>query len=169
MNFGFGACSADLTYFVLLLSGVLVFLQQDIVLRVIGIIGSGILTWFGISALRLRVKSSDENGLPQIKKPLMWRNYFQGYGLTLLNPLTILFWASLSTQLAVLSRYGTGSVIYAGIGILTGTVSWVIAENSILHFTRHRFSERTMRYLNYLGGIIILCFAVIGLWRALHG
>lgn len=168
VEFGLGACSADLTYFILLLSGTLVFLQQDIILRMIGFVGSAILAWFGISALKLRVKTSDENYVRQIKKPPVWHNYFQGYLLTLLNPLTILFWASLSAQLAIFSRNGVASVIYAGVGVLTGTVSWVITQNSILHFTRHRFSERTMRYLNYLGGIIILCFAAIGLWRALH-
>lgn len=167
INFGLGACSADLTYFILLLSGTLVFLQQPVVLRIIGVIGSGVLAWFGVSALKLRVKNNDGNAIQPSIKPLAWHNYFQGYLLTLLNPITILFWASLSMQLVGLSRYGTSSVVYAGIGVLAGTVSWVIVENSVLHFTRHRFSERTMRYLNYIGGIIILCFAIVGLWHAI--
>lgn len=164
--FGLGACTADLTYFILLLSGLLVFLQQPMVLRVMGFIGSGILIWFGISALKMQ-PSYKEHRVTHKKDPVHWHNYFQGYLLTLLSPLTVLFWASLSTQLALLSQQGASSVIYAGMGVLLGTVSWCLGINIVLHFTRHRLSERTMRYLNCTGGVIILCFAAVGLWRAL--
>ena len=168
ISFGFGACTADVTYFVLLLSGALVFLQQAIFIRVIGIIGSGILIWFGISTINMPVNVDKENGLKPLQNSLGWNDYFHGYLLTLVNPLTILFWASLSTQLAILARDGLNVVIYAGIGVLLGTISWVIGINIILHFTRHRLSKKAMHYLNRAGGVILLCFAGIGLWHAIQ-
>ena len=51
---GLGACSADVTYLVLLSLGALSILTHPLILQVIGVIGSSILLWFGYSALRLK-------------------------------------------------------------------------------------------------------------------
>ena len=87
--------------------------------------------------------------------------------MTLLNPMTILFWSSISVQLAALSHRGTVSALYVGIGVLVGTVSWILALNSAIHFTRHRLSDKVMHYLNIAGGILLLGFAAFGFWHAL--
>lgn len=71
ISFGLGACSADMTYFILLLAGALVLLQHELVLRIIGIIGALILLWFGISAIRLKSASTDRENIKKkkIQKP----------------------------------------------------------------------------------------------------
>jgi len=168
INFGLGACSADMTYFVLLLMGALVFLQHELVLRIVGIIGALILLWFGISALRLKPTVLAEKPVASKKDPKAWHHYFQAYFMTLLNPMTILFWASISSQIASLSYHGAESAIYVGLGVLLGTVSWIVALNTALHFTRHRISDKVMHYFNIAGGIILIGFAIFGFVRALR-
>lgn len=167
--FSLGAGIADLIYLVLIFSGMLIFLQHPFVLNIVGLIGSFILIYFGVSALKLRVSEQEETQLPNTRDPVLWHYFFQGLLMTILNPFTILFWASVSSQILLLPKDGAWAVIFVGLGTLLGTSSWAVALNTALHFMRHRISKKVMQYLNYLGGGIILCLAAAGLWRALSG
>lgn len=164
---GLGACSADLTYLMLLSIGALKILAHPQILKVISILGSLILAWFGWGALRLKSAETSGNNsdLPMVGSA--WRNYIEGYCLTLINPYTILFWSSISTTIAVTTRGVQYATLYAGLGVLIGTVSWICGLNLLLHFTRHRLSARSIQILNIIGGIILLGFAIAGLWHAL--
>jgi L-lysine exporter family protein LysE/ArgO len=87
MMTGFGACAADLTYLTLLCLGALTLLQYPDVLRVLGIVGSLILIWFGISAFRSKPAVVQDN----VVLPSLMRYGIEGYAITLINPFTILF------------------------------------------------------------------------------
>lgn len=165
LSFGFGVCFADLTYIILLSSGALIILTHHTILQIVSIIGSVILAWFGYSALRLKASESAESQ-KVIYKPL-WQQSLQGYLMTLFSPFTILFWTSVSAQIAAISHQGIATAINVGIGVLIGVISWMCGLNLVLHHTRHRLSQRTMQWLNYIGGIILIGFAILGLWRAL--
>ena len=160
---GLGACTADLTYLTLLCLGALTLLQYPDVLRILGIVGSLILIWFGISAFRSKKTDTPENTI----LPSLLRYGMEGYAITLINPFTILFWASVSSQISMIAITYDHAILYAGSGVIIGTVSWVLALNSILHFTRHHLSQRVIQWLNYTGGIIILGFAGLGIFRAI--
>lgn len=168
MALGIGACSADVTYIILLSLGALTILTHALIMQIIGVLGSLVLAWFGFSALRLRanhIASNDPNRV--IKKQYsLWRHTVEGYILTLFNPFTILFWSSVSAQIALQAKTATHAMFYAGVGVLLGTFSWVCGLNICLHFTRHKLSQRMMQYLNYAGGIILLFFAAIGFWHS---
>lgn len=166
---GLGACSADLTYIVLMSVGALAILSHAFVLKIIGILGGLILAWFGFSALRMQSQNLAEKttSTENNRKTPLWRHTFEGYLLTLLNPFTVLFWSSVSAQIAVNASKHANSTLFAAIGVLLGTFSWICGLNTVLHFTRHKLSERHMHYLNIAGGCILLIFAALGLWRAL--
>lgn len=168
VNFGLGACSADMTYFILLLTGALMILQHKLVLRIVGIIGALILLWFGIAALRLKPVSVVADDEVTKKDPKASHHYLQAYVMTLLNPMTIVFWASVSTQIAALAYHGAASAIYVGVGVLLGTVSWILALNTVLHVIRHRISAKVMHYFNIFGGVILIGFAIFGFIHALR-
>lgn len=165
ISLGLGACLADITYLVLLSLGTLVIFTHPLTLKIVGILGSLILAWFGISALRMKA-SNPHNHLSAKSYPA-WAHTLEGYILTLLNPMTILFWASVSAQVAISAQQTTYAVIYAGIGVFCGTLSWILVFNMLLHYTRHRLSPAVVQSLNYLGGLILLAYAVHGLWRVL--
>jgi threonine/homoserine/homoserine lactone efflux protein len=162
--FGLGICLADLTYLTLLATGAISILKHPTILKVISIIGAAVLAWFGISALRLR---SNEIHTHTTKLSL-WQQTMHGYFMTLTSPFTILFWASVSTQLATLTHKSNTSVWFIGSGVLFGVLSWMIGLNFVLHLTRHKLSNRTMQLLNYIGGIILIGFALVGLWMAIR-
>lgn len=160
--FGFGACSADLIYLILLSLGALTLLTHPIVLKTVGVVGSCIIAWFGFSALRIKNNMIDAETVKPKNKPV-YMHYLQALSLTLLNPYTIIFWASVSSQVAGLVKHADGSIIGAGVGVATSTVLWVISLNALLHFTRHKFSKRQMQTLNIIGGVLLLFFALFGL------
>lgn len=166
---GLGACSADVTYLVLLSLGALTILTHPAVLQIVGLIGSSILLWFGYSALRM--KSSQfvfKDAQPQQRNSLPLRHTLEGYVLTMFNPVTILFWGSVSTQIAIAARSTPHAIYYAGLGVFLATVSWVTALNTCLHFTRHRLSERVMGWINICGGLLLIVFALIGFWHIFY-
>jgi L-lysine exporter family protein LysE/ArgO len=160
---GLGACTADLTYLTLLCCGALTLLQYPDVLRGLGIVGSLILIWFGLSAFRPKATDLPENTIT----PSLFRYGVEGYAITLINPFTILFWVSVSSQISLAAMTYDHAILYAGAGVIIGTVSWVLALNTILHFTRHHLSKRAIQWLNYSGGVIILGFAGLGMWRSI--
>lgn len=163
---GLGASTADVTYLILLSLGALTILTYPAVLNVVGVLGSLILAWFGYGALSL--KTNSEVTLTE-KQPTtaLWRHTLSGYALTLFNPFTILFWSSVSAQIAIASKTTDYAAFYMGVGVLLSTLSWSLGLNSFLHFTRHRLSERVMRLLNIAGGLMLLGFAGMGLWHVL--
>jgi L-lysine exporter family protein LysE/ArgO len=169
-SFGFGACAADITYLLLLSFGAIAILDYPFTLRMIGVAGSIILAWFGYCALRLKLVSTNSKSYPAgtaAKSRSLLRNGAEGYVLTLFNPVTILFWSSVSAQIAIVVSHTGNSPWYASLGVLLGTVSWVLGLNTVLHFIRHRLPANIMQYLNFTGGIILLGFALFGLLHSI--
>lgn len=161
--FGLGACSADVTYLFLLNAGLLFFLNHSIILQITSVIGALVLIWFAYQAFRAKIPV-DNQGKTAMPAPLWWQ-YLQGYLLTLLNPFTLLFWFSVSAQIAGFASEGKVVVWLLGVGVLAGTISWILSLNTILHFTRHRLKATTINKINKLGGLILLGFAVFSLWH----
>lgn len=163
VSLGLGACTADVTYLTLLCFGTLSLLQYPIVLRVIGLIGSLVLAWFAIQAFRAEAPETPEH----VSRHALWKHTFEGYCMTLINPFTILFWASVTSQITLAASQHGNIILLAGTGVVIGTVGWVLVLNGIIHLTRHRLNATVIKWLNYLGGTILLCFACIGMYKAI--
>ncbi len=159
---GLGACSADITYLALLCLGALVLLQYPDVLRIFGLVGSLVLAWFAIGAFRAKPinETPDKNSLPSL-----FRYGIEGYAITMINPYTILFWASVSSQISLNGLTNTNGVVLAGTGVVIGTVSWVLFLNGLIHVTRHKLTPTAIKWLNYSGGVILMGFAVSGILK----
>ena len=156
--FGLGPCLADVTYLVLFGLGALTLLQYPKILQILGLAGSLVLAWYGIKALRAK----KEEETPSMQKKAFFRQILAGYGMTLLSPYNVLFWSSLMAQIALLSN-SEHSIVLAALGVLAGAVSWNFFLNGLLHFTRHKLPQKITRSLNFIGGCILLVFAVVGI------
>lgn len=163
MMTGAGACLADLSYLILVSVGALALLQNVTIMRVLGVVGALILIYFALGAFRMKAQYHPLAKNKSLDNQKGWRHLSAGYFMTASSPYTILFWAGVSTQLASLTHQGAASLLWTGAGILLGTFSWAGGLNIALHFTRHRLPDKTMHYLNIAGGIILLCFACLGL------
>ncbi len=154
---GLGACSGDLTYLILLSVGALTILAHGAALKVFGLIGAFILAWFGYQALTM--KPQNDTYKEVVLKPV-WRHYIEGYALVMISPYTVLFWLSVSSQIATYASNGVHASVLIAIGVITGAVSWTLALNIALHYTKHKLSMRAMLWFNRIGGVIILGFAL---------
>lgn len=153
---GIGATSADVTYLLLLVSGALVLLHQQLLLQVFSIIGAIILLWFAWQALSMPAKQADSYR-PHLSILRCIRN---GYFIAIFSPFNLLFWLSLTSQMAALTQGQHFSLLLSGLGIIIGAMSWVISLNLLIHFTRHRLSNNVVAWLNRIGGIILIGFAI---------
>ncbi len=160
--FGLGPCLADVTYLVLLGFGALTLLQYPQILRILGVAGSLVLVWFGIKALRAKTIE----GPAETHKRSFFRQIFAGYAMTLFSPYNVLFWSSITAQIALISS-ASGGLIKAAAGVLAGSIGWIFFLNFLLHYTRHKIPQKIVRSLNVIGGIILLAFAVFGIIKAL--
>src|SRR3990167_205407 len=154
-SFGAGACLADVTYLILLSVGILSFLDNQWLLSLRGIVGSFIIGWFGLMNLRLHSHFVDE-GTVKTSVPMQIKG---GYLMTLFNPYTILFWASVSAQIANLSQNKHDDIIMGGFGVLLGTLGWAFVLSIILQFSRKLVTDRSMHYINMSSGVILLAIA----------
>jgi L-lysine exporter family protein LysE/ArgO len=165
---GLGACGADITYLFLLLIGALVVLTYPLVLKSIGVVGAFILLWFAYKAFTADPSESANSPVATIKKnKALWRHTFQGYLLTMMNPFTVLFWSSVAAQVGAMSINKSPHTLWiVGVGVLMGTIGWAATLNLIVHWYRHKLPDKVMHYLNYFGGVLLVGFAVYGLWHA---
>lgn len=164
---GTGACSADVTFLALLSLGALTILEHPLVLQIVGILGSLVLAYFGYSALKMR-SHAQWGATSELQKTYsLFRHWAEGYALTFLNPYTIIFWSSVSSQIALTAQSGQYAIYYAGAGVLLGTCSWNVGLTTFIHFTRHHFSAKMMRVFNILGGLMLIGFSIAGLWKAI--
>jgi len=158
---GLGACSADVTYVILLCLGALVLLTHPFILNVAGLLGSLLLCWFGYQAFFLPT-NEDHNNQP---KKARVKSIFEGFILTLVNPYTILFWSSVSAQLLLVTHEKHQGTLLAALGVILGTLSWVLVFNLILKLTHHKLNAHTTYWLNKAGGLVLWGFAAYGFYH----
>ena len=161
---GIGATTADATYLVLLMLGALIFLTHLLVLAVVGIVGAVILAYFGWR----NIVSQPSQKLQQLRQRKFLAIWLSGYVITLLNPMTIIFWSSISSQIASITLGRPIAIIFVALGVILGTLSWSFLLNSMLHFTRHKINQRALRIFNLIGGSILIIFAIIGLLHSIQ-
>lgn len=159
-----GATMADTCYILLILGGILVFLNHPVVLEGIGFVGAFVLAWFAYKSFTAKVVDSHKT----LQAWNFYHTWVAGFLMTLLNPFTIIFWSSVSSLIANYATGQTGAVFYASLGVIVGTLSWSMSLNTVLHFTRHKISPRIMRRLNMIGGLILLGFAISGIIHSIR-
>jgi len=162
---GFGACSVDLLYLILLFQGVILFLKQPLFLGVLGCIGSLVLFYFSYKAFTAPSELVADSLQAKVS---LTRNWFDGFIMTATNPYTIIFWGSISAQVGVMQNHSNGDIYYLAIGLLIGIISWILFFNAVLHHTRKKISASCQHYLNIGGGFILLMIAFISLYNSLN-
>lgn len=168
MMVGFGASCTDLCYVILLSIGALTLLNHPEVISVMSILGAFVLAWFGWGALRLTTADRGNTTLCRTISNSFFKHWRDGYLMNALNPMIMLFWLSVSSQVAGLSSHHNQNMFIMVAGVIIGAFGWAISLNTVLHFTRHRISNAIMHRLNQLGGMLLLGFAAYGLWHGIH-
>lgn len=164
---GLGACLADLTYLFSLSTGIFTVINKPVILKWIGIIGSIIVAFFGLMILK------EKNTNQLLKKPFqnsknLFKQVLEGYAIALINPFIIVFWFSLSSQIAVISNNSFISMMSAGVGVMISILFWTFALSFITSITRTKISDKWLKRINVFGGLTLIGLAVFGLFRSLY-
>ena len=152
-----GVALVDGLYIVLSVLGVSALLQIGPARAVVGVAGALLLLYFGLRYLRApaateRLERSDESLL---------KSFTFGAGLTLTNPLTILFWAGvLGAMMSTHTFNQAGGVVYFAAGCLVATLLFLTAVAVAGHFLERMLTERLALWLNRVVGLFLIGFAV---------
>ena len=162
---GLGAMSADITYLVLLLFGLINFLNYPIVLDTIGILGSLFLLYLGYLIYKGRnsdVETKKEDSDFSSHKSYL-KLYASGYILTFLNPYTIAFWVSVA---GFASSTGNDPVITV-IGLFCAILLWVTLMPYFVYKSKHRISQKVSYYIAIGSAIVLTFFAITTILKIL--
>jgi threonine/homoserine/homoserine lactone efflux protein len=152
-----GAALVDALYIVLSVVGVSALLQIGPARTVVGVAGALLLAYFGIRyllapAATARVEHSGESP---------FKSFTFGVGLTLTNPLTILFWAGvLGAMMSTHTFDQAGGVIYFSVGCVAATLLFLTAIAVAGHYLELVLTERLSLWLDRVVGLFLIGFAV---------
>lgn len=152
---GFGAMSADIFYLSLILAGMIGFINNPTLLNIVGILGSIFLLYLAYATFKNRTnKIKIQTQKVQIKN--LFKKYSQGFVLTLLNPMTIVFWFSIAGYAANRDF----NIYFTISGMISSIFLWITIMPYLVHRSKHKISLRASKYLSVISSIILFGFAV---------
>lgn len=151
---GIGAMSADVTYLLLIVFGLLKLLEGSIFLKIITLLGALFLLYIAILTYQHRDQCMEEKTL---QEESILKVYLKGYTLTLLNPYTVGFWLSVST----LQAKTTESPLWLLAGLILAILSWTTLMPLVIFKSKHLFSLTITRRLAIVSALILAGFALL--------
>jgi len=153
---GLGAMSADMTYLLVIVFGLVGFIKYAIVLNILSIFGGSFLIYLSYAIFKNRdkiLKTSTEKIKHSSRKSL----YLKGFLLTLLNPYTIGFWLSASSFAATKEL----NIFVTVLGMFSAILLWVILMPYIVHNTKHKISFKVSYFISVISSGILLFFGLV--------
>jgi threonine/homoserine/homoserine lactone efflux protein len=152
-----GVALVDALYILLSLLGVSALLQVEAARHVVGLAGVALLLFFGVRYLLSRAELSGR----QQQTSSLSRSLFFGAGLTMTNPLTILFWAGvLGAMMSTRTFEGSGGIAWFALGCVLATLLFLSAVAWAGHLLERVLTPRLSLWLNRGVGLFLLAFAV---------
>ncbi len=153
---GLGAMSSDITYLVFILFGLIVYLNQPIVLDALSVFGGSFLIYLAYNIYKSR-NNKLANTTTHIVKKNSLKLYLKGYFLTLLNPYTIAFWLSASGYIA-----GKNLDFFVTlVGMLSAILLWITLMPYFIHKTKHKISQKISSVISIVSSVILFGFGVM--------
>jgi len=157
---GLGAMSADITYLLLIVYGLIGLIEGTYHMTVISLFGGMFLLYIAFLIYKNRDQTmEDKSGLED--EPL-FKVYLKGFTLTLLNPYTIGFWLSVTTLAEQSGQYS-----YLLLGLIVAIGSWIIFMPLAIYQTKHLFSTSIINMFSLFSVAILGMFGLILLYSAI--
>lgn len=152
-----GAALVDTLYIILSVLGVSALMQLEPAQLAVGIGGAVLLVYFGLRYLRAPAATRQEvDG-----GGTMLKSFSFGVGLTLTNPLTILFWAGvLGATMSTRTFAGQGGVVLFAAGCIAATLLFLTAVALAGHALERLLTPRLSLWLNRAVGLFLIGFAL---------
>lgn len=153
---GLGAMSADITYLLFILFGIIAYLNQPIVLNVISLTGGIFLLYLAWSIFKNRKKPITDIAADTVQKNAL-KLYVKGYLLTLLNPYTIAFWLSAAGYVAGKNL----DFLVTFVGLLGAILLWITLMPLIIYKTKHKISHTLSHGIHLVSSLILFGFGAM--------
>ncbi|AGT31831.1 hypothetical protein M493_07740 [Geobacillus genomosp. 3] len=165
--FGLGAVTADLVYIALVYFGVSDWVEQQIVQTFLWMFGAFVLLYTGAEsvwnarAVTVRQGRKAESAL---------QSWLAGFFLSLLNPLSILFWLGVyGSVLAQMAAGGSeGRVLWRTAAILAGVLLWDAALAAAAGSFRRYVTANILAAVSRLSGMALIGFGCYFGWQGLR-
>lgn len=157
--FGLGATTADVLYMCLVYLGFVNILQISVVQTFLWLFGFFVLVYTGIESLLSAKKHTMVNGRGSIR---FSKSYFSGFFMSLLNPLSILFWIGIYGSIlanTVLTNSDKHLVIYSA-AILIGVLLWDFMMAILSSVLRKYLTPSLLTTISLISGISLIVFGL---------
>lgn len=176
---GLGATLIDLCYFLAVAFGVAVVLGHPVFVALNLSLGGALLMWLGVGAMRegwRLVRGGRREGLadPSATPPppaepvplsrVVLGSLAVGLVMTAVNPMTIVFWATMPAGLFRGVEPTMAQILAAGLAVWVGTLTWIGALMLTLGLARRAVGPRLLGAVSVLGGAVVVLYGVRFWW-----
>ena len=157
---GLGAGIADALYVILVYAGLAPLLEHSFAFRLLlWSVGGAFLIYLGLSGMRAQPAPSalvEPSTRPELHP------FVAGFGITLLNPLTVVSWAAIGgaffAMFAVEPSFANGMVLASS--VFLGSVFWSALVAATVHFARRLVNARVLRIVSVVASLALIVFGL---------
>ncbi|WP_027407698.1 LysE family transporter [Anoxybacteroides tepidamans] len=156
---GVGAVVADAIYMFIVYLGVVRFINTPLVKTFLWLFGSFVLIYTGVESLLNAGNIVINNAR---SKESMLKSFVSGFFMSLLNPLSILFWLGIygSVLAEAAAAYDERQLIVYSSAIFTGLLLWDVTMAAIASTFRRYLTARVLSVISLLSGLSLVVFGV---------
>ena len=137
------------------------FFQKDIVQIVLSLLGGGVIIWLGVSMFRAR-KEVVTNG-----KDLKYGSIMTGIVMSAINPLFLLWWATVGSMLVMtFTTYGSAGLPVLIITHWTCDLIWLTFVSVLIYRTKALWGMRLQEWIFAVCSLLMVGF---GVWYLISG
>jgi len=163
-----GALLVDITYSLLAMYGTVSFVNYGPVQTVLWTLAAYMLITMGINSFHLRSKRMSFHHLHKDKLAFYDNDFFHGFIINMVNPLTIVFWVVVGGSMY--SDYSSVMPPFLfALNIITGTILARFVTISVTFFIRKIFHEWMLKRLMQAGSLVLTGYGLWFTWRAAIG
>ena len=167
--FGIGALTADIIYMSMVYFGIGQIIQYPLVKIILWSFGFFVLTYTGVE--NLFSLSKIEIALKSGKKTIRLRySLLSGFLMSLLNPLTILFWLGIyGSILAEANKVSTDNqIIINSLAVILGIILWDTIMAAISSGARRILSTKFLQIISVISSLAMIGFGIYFGIQAYH-
>lgn len=156
---GLGAMLADGLFMLLIFFGVVHFLEIPFMQTFLWLFGFFVLIYTGIESLIHSAKIDTRN--ERNNEPLI-KSFLTGFFMSLLNPLSILFWLGIygSVLTTTVKQYGQEQLLLYSSAIFIGLFIWDITMAGISSTFKKYFATKFLKLLSIISGLSLIGFGI---------
>ena len=157
--FGLGAVLADICYMLIVYTGLAQYMQVPLIQTFLWLFGAFILTYSGIESL---VAIQRKKGQSNNRNSKITRSFRSGFLMSLLNPLSILFWVGIygSVLAKTITHLSAQQVIINSVAILAGIIIWDYTMALMASIFRRYMTNRLLVAISLISGISLVGFGI---------